>query len=58
MNSTTLQKKLIVKEKLDDIHIDAIWNLEDVLRIAFIHQDCGNLKVFVDGGKLTGNINK
>ena len=25
----------------------------------FIHdEECGNFKVFVDGGKLTGNINK
>ena len=29
------------------------------LRIVFIHnEECGNFKVFVDGGKLTGNINK
>ena len=26
--------------------------------IDFIHEECGNLKVFVDGGELTGNINK
>ena len=24
----------------------------------FIHEECGNLKVFVDGGELTRNINR
>ena len=24
----------------------------------FIHEECGNFKVFLDGGELTGNINK
>ena len=33
-------------------------NLEDLLRIAFIHGECGNLKGFVDGGELTRNINE
>ena len=49
---------MIVKEELDGIDIDDIGNLEDLLRIVFIHEECGNLKVFVDGGELTGNINK
>ena len=48
----------MVKEELDDIDIDDIKNLEDLLRIVFIHEECGNLKVFVDGGELTKNINK
>ena len=49
---------MIVKEKLDGIDIDDTGNLEDLLRIVCIHEKCGNLKVFVDGGELTGNINK
>ena len=49
---------MIVKEKLDGIDIDGTGNLEDLLRIVFIHEKCGHLKVFVDGGDLTGNINK
>ena len=49
---------MIVKEELDGIDIDDIGNLEDLLRIVFIHEEWGNLKVFVDGGELTGNINK
>ena len=31
---------------------------EDLLRIVFIHEERGNLKVFVDGGELTGNSKK
>ena len=33
-----------------------IGNLEDLLRIVFLHQEFGNLKVFVDDGELTRNI--
>ena len=47
---------MIVKEELDGIDIDDIRNLEDLLRIVFIHEECGNLKVFVYGGELTINI--
>ena len=49
---------MIVKEELDSTDKDDTGNLEDLLRIVFIHEECGNLKVFVDGGELTGNINK
>ena len=49
---------MIVKEELDGIDIGDIGNLEDYLRIVFIHDKCRNLKVFLDGGELTGNINK
>ena len=49
---------MIVKEELDAIDIDDIGNLEDLLRIVFIHEECWNLEVFVDGGELTGNMNK
>ena len=31
-------------------------NLEDLVRIVFIHGECGNLKGFVDSGKLTRSI--
>ena len=44
MNSTTLVI-VIVKEKLDGIDIDDIGNFEDLLRIVFIHEERGNLKV-------------
>ena len=49
---------MIVKEELDGTDIHDIGDLEDLLRIMFIHEECGNLKVFVDGGELIGNINK
>ena len=48
----------MVKEKLNGIDIDGIGNLEDLLRIVLIHEECGNLQVIVDGGELTGNVNK
>ena len=49
---------MTIKEELDGIQIDGIGNLEDLLRIVFIHAECGNLKVFFDGRELTRNINK
>ena len=36
---------MIVKEELDGIDRDDIGNLEGLLRIVFIHEECGNLKV-------------
>ena len=52
------EKIAIDKEELDGIDIDSIENLEDLLIIGFIHEECVNLKVFVDWGELTRNINK
>ena len=49
---------MIVTEELDGNDIDGIGNLEDLLRIVFIHEECENLKVFFDGGELTRNINE
>ena len=49
---------MIVKEELDGIEIDDIGNLEELLRILFIHEKCGNLKVFIDGGELNRIINE
>ena len=47
---------MIIKEELDGIDTDDIENLEDFLRTVFIHEECGNVKVFVDGGELTRNM--
>ena len=33
-------------------------NLENLLRIVFIHEEYANLNGFVDGGELTQNINE
>ena len=49
---------MIVKDELDGIDIDDIGNLQDLLRIVFINEECGNLKVFVGVGEFTRNINK
>ena len=49
---------MIVKEELDCINIDIIWNLEDSPRLVFIDEECGNLVVVNDGGELTRNINQ
>ena len=45
-------------EEPDGIDIDGIGSLEDLLRILFIHEECGNLIVFVGGGELTWHINQ
>ena len=45
---------MLVKEELDGIDIDDIGNLEDLLRIVFIYEECGNLKVFVNEKKKPG----
>ena len=51
-------KNVIVEEELDCIDIDYTGNLEDSPRLVFIDEECGNLIVVIDGGKLTGNISK
>ena len=59
MKRTALQKTDSQEEELDVVDdIDDIGNLEDLLRIVIIHEECGNLKTFVDGGELIRNINK
>ena len=58
MRATLQQKNVILKKELDGIDIDDIGNLEDLLRIVFIHEECGNLKVFVNSGKLSRIINE
>ena len=35
---------MIVKEEIGSIDRDDIGNSEDLLRIVFIHEECGNLK--------------
>ena len=42
---------MIVKEELDGIDIDGTGNLEDLLRIVFIHEEFRNRKVLVDSGE-------
>ena len=39
LNSTPFRKNVIVKEELDGIDIDDTGNLEDLLRIVFIHEE-------------------
>ena len=40
------------------IDIDDIGNLENLLKLVFINKKCGDLKVVIDGGELTRNINQ
>ena len=58
MLKATLRKKMIVEEDLDYIDTDDFGNLEDSPRLVFIDEECGNLIVVIDGGKLTRNINQ
>ena len=48
------QENLVIAEE----ELDSIGNVEDLTRLVFIDKECGNLKVFVDGGDLTRNINE
>ena len=43
-------KVVTVEEELDGINIDDIGNLLDFPRLMFIDEECGNIKVVVDGG--------
>ena len=43
-------KAVTVEEVLDGIDIDGIGNLMDLPGLMFIDEECGNLKVVVDGG--------
>ena len=47
---------VIVKEKLDGIDIDDIGNFEDLLRIVFIHEERGNLKISLTLESLLGPL--
>ena len=49
---------VIVQEALDGIYINDIGNLLDLLRLVFINEESGNLKIVVDGGEFTRNINR
>ena len=49
---------MTVKEELDDIDIDNTGNMEGLLKIVFIHEECGNVELIVDGGEITSNISK
>ena len=53
---TPQKKNIIVEEKLDCIDIDKIGNSEDLPRLVFIDEKCGNLIVVNDGGQLTASI--
>ena len=51
-------KVVIVGEKLHGFDTDDIRNLEDLPRVAFIDEECGNLKVVIGDRELTKNINQ
>ena len=40
------------------IDVDGIGNLMNLPRLTFMDEECGNLKVVVDCGELTKNINR
>ena len=45
----------MVEEELDGIDIYGIGKLVYLPRLMFIDEECGNLKIVVDGGELTRN---
>ena len=48
----------MVEEELYGIDIDGIGNLLDLPRLQLIDEECENLKVVLDGRKLTRNNDK
>ena len=52
------EKIVLVEEELDGIDRDDIVNLEDLLRLVLINEECANPKVVVNGEELTRNINQ
>ena len=52
------EKILMVKEELDRIDRDGIRNLEDLLRLVLINEECWNSKVVLDSGELARNITR
>ena len=44
----TSEKVVTVEEELDGVDIDGIVSLEDLPRLVFMDEECGNLKVVVD----------
>ena len=40
------------------IHVDEIGNLQDLLRLVFIHEESGYIKKVIDGRKVNRNINQ
>ena len=49
-------RRLRSQKAVIGIKIDDTGNLENLLRVVFIDEECGNLKVVNDGGELTRNI--
>ena len=43
------EKIVLIEEELDGIDRDDIVNLEDLLRLMLINEECGSPKVVVDG---------
>ena len=58
LKSNSSEKKVIVEEEPDCTDIDDTGNLEDSPRLVFIDEECGNLIVVNDEGKLTRNISQ
>ena len=52
------EKVVILEEELNNVDINVFGKLEDLPRLVFIDEECGNLKVVNDGGELTRNINQ
>ena len=52
------EKLIVVVQEQDDICIADTEKLEDLPRLAFIDNECGNANVVVDGRELTRNITK
>ena len=65
MEEDNPSKNFRLYQELEGIDVDIVCDIDDIgnlqnllrtVRIVFIHEKCGNLKVFVDDGELSRNI--
>ena len=56
VSSFAFQENHVLIEELDGIDRNDIGNLEYLLRLVLINEECGNPRVVVDSGELPRNI--
>ena len=53
LKNKTTEKVAVVEEEIDGIDMGDIGNFKDLLRVVFINEECGYLRIVVDDRELT-----